>query len=84
MRKRIAIMAAAAALVAGPLVTAVDAQAAQSSQDTTTVGPHPRRDRRLHKLSNHSIATAQRARTAADLGGSGTEQVRTLLIGTRG
>jgi hypothetical protein len=39
VRKKIAIMAAAAALVAGPLVTAVDAQAAQSSQDTTTVGP---------------------------------------------
>ena len=41
MRKKIAVTIAAAALFAGPFVTAVDAQAAQSSHDTTSYGPTP-------------------------------------------
>ena len=41
MRKKIAISAAAAALLAGPLLTAGTALAAQSSNDTTTYSPTP-------------------------------------------
>jgi hypothetical protein len=41
MRKKIAITVAAAVFLAGPLLTAVNAQAAQSSHDTTTYAPTP-------------------------------------------
>jgi hypothetical protein len=41
MRKKIAMTVAAAALIAEPLVTAMNAQAAQSSHNTTTYGPTP-------------------------------------------
>jgi hypothetical protein len=41
MRKKISITVAAAALFAGPLLTGVNAQAAQSSHDTTTYAPTP-------------------------------------------
>lgn len=41
MRKKIAITLAAAGLLAGPLLTAGNALAAQSSRDTTTYPPTP-------------------------------------------